>query len=172
MKYFSAVMVVLSALLYAPFVHAQEHGHEHDGHKHLRNEIGISGGAFYSYEHREWGSGIHMHYFRTMGLHSNWSLGASLEQAWVDGNHVNVGIGIKYQLFTRLNIATFPGVTFFSHGDEGHDHSSLPAKFTLHFELVYDLFHWDNFHFGPVIDYSWSKNHSHSMIGIHAAFCF
>ena len=172
MKYLMTFIV----LFYVSFIYAQEqeHEHEHHEHEHSRNEIGFSGGALYSFGHREWGGGAHLHYFRTLGLHSKWSIGGSIEQAWVNGNHFNMGAGIKYQLFNRLSIATFPGVTFFSHRekDEHDTHKPQKNRFTLHFELVYDLFYWKDFHFGTVLDYSLLKNDSHAMIGIHAAFCF
>ena len=63
---------------------------------------------------------------------------------------------------------------FFSHheAEPHHTHISQKEQFALHSELVYDLFHWDNFHLGTVIDYSRTKNDSHTMIGIHTAFCF
>ena len=172
MKYCRAFIVSIYLLFSVPLIHAQEHGH--DEHEHSRNEIGFSSGALYAFGHHEWGGGVHLHYFRTLGLHSKWSLGGTTELAWADGNHFNVGAGVKYQLFSRLGVSLFPGVTFFSnHETEAHHtHQPRKAHFALHFEGVYDLFHWDNFHMGTVVDYSRTKNDSHSMIGIHAAFCF
>jgi len=147
---------------------------EHHTHEHSRNEIGFSGGGLYAFGHREWGGGLHLHYFRTLGLHSKWSLGAGFEQAWVDGSHFNAGAGVKYQLFDRLSISALPGVSFIAHRktDTHGTHTPRKTLFTLHFELVYDIFHWEHFHLGTVLDYSWEKGDQHAMIGIHAAFCF
>ena len=172
MNYFKSFVMLFCGLIYMSDIYAQEHATH--AHEHASNEIGISGGALYAFGHTEWGGGAHIHYFRTLGVHSKWSLGGSLEQAWVDGNHFNFGIGVKYQIFNRLSISAFPGVTFFSHKEaDGHDTDELQNKrFNLHFELVYDLFHWENFHAGPVLDYSLQKNDSHAMIGMHVAFCF
>ncbi len=169
MKHLKIFTILFSSLFYVALTYAQDHGHEHS-----RNEIGLSGGALYAFDHEVWGGGVHLHYFRTLGLHSKWSLGGSVEQAWIDGNHFNISAGVKYQLFDRLSIGVLPGVTFFSHDEADiHDtHESENARFTLHFELVYDLFHWDRFHLGPAFDYSWTKNDSHAMIGIHFAYCF
>ena len=47
---------------------------EHHAHEHSRNEIGFSGGVLYAIGHKEWGSGLHVHYFRTLKPHSKWSL--------------------------------------------------------------------------------------------------
>ncbi len=172
MKKFKIHIALFICLIYPAKITLQAQEHEHE---HSRNEIGFSGGALYSFAHHTWGGGMHLHYFRTLGLHSKWSLGGGIEQAWVDGSHFNIGAGIKYQLFNRLSIGILPGVTFFTHNEtESHDdhESSNSAQFALHFELVYDLFHWDRFHMGPALDYSWTKDDSHAMIGIHAAFCF
>lgn len=157
---------------------AQEHGQHHHGHSHSRNEIGVSGGAIYSFDHKEWGTGAHLHYYRTLGDHSKWSLGGMAEYANIHGSHITVGAGAKYQLTDRFSVGVLPGVTFFHHDDD-HTHVDLPdhdhdkkVMFSTHFELVYDLFHWEKFHLGPVVDFSLSKNDSHGMIGIHAAYCF
>ena len=172
MKYFRILIVLIITVFYVSFLHAQEHGHHE--HEHARNEIGLSSGALYSLGHHEWGSGVHLHYFRTLGLHSKWSLGSSTEWAWAGGNHFNVSAGAKYQLFNRLGMSLFPGVTFFPYHEAAMHHTHKPQKahFALHAELVYDLFYWDDFHIGTVIDYSWTKDDSHAMIGVHAAFCF
>jgi len=152
--------------------YAQEN--EHDKHEHARNEIGFSGGALYALSHNELGGGVHLHYFRTLSLHSKWSLGGGVEYAWVDGNHFNVGAGIKYQLFDRMSISTFPGVTFLPHNetDTHNTNEQRNTLFTFHFELVYDLFHFEKFHLGVVLDYSFGEKDSHAMIGLHTAFCF
>ena len=172
MKYIKLFIFLVFGLFYVSVIYAQEHSN--DEHEHARNEIGVSSGALYAFGHNKWGGGAHIHYFRTLGFHSKLSLGGSFEQAWVDGRHFNLGAGVKYQLFNRLSIATFPGITFFSHKQtDMHDtHEPQNNRFTLHFELVYDLFHLENFHAGMVLDYSLLKSDSHAMIGIHAAFCF
>ena len=148
---------------------------DHD-HHHARNEIGISTGALYSPNHYEWGTSTHVHYFRTLSLHSHWSLGGGVEQAWLDGTHWAVAAGAKYQLFDRFSLGMLPGVMFLNHSHEDHGiektKSEMKTFFSLHTEAVYDLFHWDRFHLGLAADYSWTKNHSHFMIGVHGAFCF
>jgi len=133
---------------------------------HLRNEIGISAGALYSPNHEEWGTAAHIHYFRTVSDRSRWSLGGSVEQAFIDGSHWTFAAGVKYQI-DHFGLSLMPGVKFLN-----HDHSSNETLFSLHAEIVYDLFHWKRFHLGPAIDYAWAKNHSHFMLGIHGAFSF
>lgn len=154
---------------------AQEHNHSH-----ARNEIGISPGATYSPSHETWGFGIHAHYFRTLSEHSRWAVGGSLEQVSSHGSHWSVSVGPKYQILDRLSIALMPGITFFKHDEESHDHAAHAAndphgkrgRFSLHTELVYDLIHLDHFHLGPTVDYSWSKDDAHFMVGIHCAYSF
>ena len=171
MNHLKKSIILIFISFCTPIVYACEH--DHDTHEHSRNEIGFSTGALYAFEHKEWGVGIHLHYFRTLKPHSKWSLGGGFEQAWVDGSHFNVSAGAKYQLLNRMSIALLPGITFLSH-NETDDTRKLHPKcfFALHSELVYDLLHWKNFHIGVVIDYSWTQIESHAMIGIHSAFCF
>lgn len=151
---------------------------EHHGHSHSRNEVGISGGAVYSFDHSQWGPGVHVHYYRTLGEHSRWSVGGMVEYVSVHGDHMAVGAGVKYQLTEKLSFGVLPGATFLRHeehehhGDHSHVHKDRETLFSVHVELVYDLFHWDKFHLGPVIDYSYARKDSHGMIGVHGAFCF
>ena len=132
----------------------------------LRNEIGISAGALYSPDHKEWGQTAHIHYFRSISYRSNWSLGGLVEQAWLDGTHLTFAAGVKYKL-DHFDFSLLPGVKFLN-----HDYSDKKTLFSLHFEAVYDLFHWGKLHLGPAVDYAWAKNHTHFMIGIHGAFGF
>ena len=46
------------------------------------------------------------------------------------------------------------------------------AKFSLHTEAVYEAIHLGGFHFGPVVGYAWTRDHSHVSAGVHAAFAF
>lgn len=154
---------------------SQEHAHAH-----ARNEIGISPGVTYSPSHEEWGFGVHAHYFRTLGEHSPWALGGSLEYVASHGSHWTISAGPKYTLFHKLNLAIMPGVTFLNHEagheePEAHDHAHAhpnKAQFSLHLELAYDLIHTERFHFGPAIDYAWTRHDNHLMLGIHCAYGF
>lgn len=171
----SAAIMALLLCLSPIKTKAQEHGHSH-----ARNEIGISPGATYSPSHETWGFGIHAHYFRTLSEHSRWAIGGSIEQVSSHGSHWSLSVGPKYQILDRLSVAVMPGITFFKHDEGDHDHDAHTAgdshdarrRFSLHTELVYDLIHLDRFHLGPTVDYSWSKNDSHFMIGVHCAYAF
>lgn len=162
--------IIISILFSTYVAQAQSHSHHH-----ARNEIGVSAGPFYAIDDKSWGSGVHLHYFRSLGNHSRWAVGGFLEQAWSDENHFSVGVGVKFEVIERLHLGVSPGVSFgkHSHGDL-HDHhdESTKARFAMHMELVYDLFEWKKFHVGPVVDYSWSKDDSHVALGVHAAYCF
>lgn len=164
--------VVICILLSIHTASAQHGGHAHDG----RNEIGVSTGAFYAIDDKEWGTGVHLHYFRTLGPHSRWAVGAFAEQAWMDENHFSFGIGGKFEVLEGLHVGAFPGLTFAKHNHEhsGHNHNDdkTKAKFSMHMEAVYDLIEWNSFHLGPVVDYSWSKDDSHFTLGVHMAYCF
>lgn len=161
--------ILLISLMLPICITAQEHNHS-------RNEIGISPGITYSPSHKIWGFGIHAHYFRTLGEHSRWALGTSLEQVNAHGSHWTVSLGAKYEILDRLNIAVMPGITFLEHQNEDNheaEHARTnKAQFSAHFEISYDLVHLEHFHLGPAIDYSWSKHDTHFMLGIHCAYGF
>lgn len=167
--------VVLGLILFFPITLFAQHNHSHP-----RNEIGISPGAVYSPSHKAWGVGIHAHYFRTLSEHSPWALGGSVEQVFTHGNHWTISAGASYRFLDRMTLAVMPGVTFFQHDDEGHSHDLHEAedahlkraRFSTHFELVYELIHWKHFHAGPALDYSWSRHDQHFMIGVHCSYAF
>ncbi len=160
------------------FVTTVSSAYSQDAHKHLhkRNEIGISSGGIYGFNDKTWGAGVHMHYFRSLGDHSRWAIGGFYEYAWLDGNHYSFGVGAKFEAIDRLHLGLFPGLVFLKHEEDAHDHShshgESEKQFAVHAEVVYDLFEIGKFHFGPVADYSWSKDDSHVMLGIHAAYSF
>ena len=55
--------------------------------------------------------------------------------------------------------------------DAGHIDRRQSEVF-LHTEAVYEAIHLGGFHFGPVVGYAWTRDHSHVSAGIHAAFAF
>ncbi|WP_102409043.1 hypothetical protein [Parabacteroides bouchesdurhonensis] len=165
--------IILSIFIFIIMIPFNAFSQEHN-HAHARNEIGISPGATYSSSHHEWGFGVHAHYFRTLGNHSPWALGGSIEQVSSHGSHWTLSAGGKYELFDKLNIAIMPGITFFNHKhehNEEHEHTKK-VQFSTHFELVYNLIHLEHFHLGPAIDFSWTKHDNHFMLGIHCAYGF
>jgi len=160
--------LVFACMLIPAIFQAQEHNHAH-----FKNEIGLSGGAMYAFGHKEWGTGIHAHYFRLLGIHSKWALGTELESVWTDGNHFTVGAGAKYEIIDRMSIALIPGISFFKHdAHTRHNDGNYKSRFSLHAEAIYDLFYWKNFHLGTAVDYAWTKGDAHCAVGVHAAYCF
>jgi hypothetical protein len=168
-KYIKTLIFLFSCLFYVSFIHAQECEH---GHIHLRNEAGFGSGAVYSFGHKTWGAGMHLHCFHTLGPHSRWSLGGSIEQVWNEDSHFNIGAAVKYQISYSWSFGIAPGVTFFSHNETEANHETAKTRFTMHFETIYDILHWDLFHLGLALDCSLTKGDSHAALGIHAAYCF
>lgn len=177
------ILYTLSLVIFSLFVGIGEVCAQHDDHDHHHspNEIGINAGGLYTINDKEWGAGIHAHYFRSLGDHSRWAIGGFVEQTMFLDNHFSVGVGAKYRVIDRLYLTAMPGLSFTKHdhsdhdheGHEHHDHDNgTKTKFSIHTEAVYVLFEWNKFHMGPAVDYSWSKNDSHIMLGIHAAIDF
>ncbi len=146
-------------------------------HKHARNEIAISPGGVYSLSDKEWGFGVHAHYFRTLSQDSPWALGGGVEMVTMHGGHYTISAGAKYNFLHFLNLSLMPGVTFYKqsgYDHDGHTHHehTKKAQFSLHVEFSYDLIHTEHFHFGPAVDYSWSRHDNHFMVGLHCAYGF
>lgn len=171
---YTLCLMVTCALFCTERIYSQ-HDHEHN-----RNEIGINTGALYALGDEKWGSGVHLHYFRTLGDHSRWAIGGFVEQTLFFDSHFSLGAGVRFNVFDKLYLSAMPGIAFTKHkhdhdhyGHESHDHDNkTKTKFSIHGELVYSLFEWKGFHMGPAFDYSWSKGDSHIMLGIHAAVDF
>ncbi len=144
---------------------------------HPRNEIAISGGAVYAPDDTAWGGGAHLHYFRTFTPRSRWSWGLGVEQVWAEASHWTVGAGIRFSPAEDLELSVMPGMTF--SGLHGHKHDGEPVhddgisgEWSLHAEIAYSLLEIGHLHIGPSVDYSYTKDDSHFMFGIHAAVGF
>ena len=175
-------LIVISVLTGADNLYAQHEHHDH--HHHGRNEIGLNTGTLYAIDDNKWGSGVHLHYFRSLGDHSRWAIGGFVEQTFFFDSHFSVGLGAKFRVIDNLYFSALPGLTFSKHSHDhhegdGHDHEThnhesdkTKTKFSVHTELIYNVIRWKKFHMGPAIDYSWSKDDSHFMLGVHAAIDF
>lgn len=153
------ILVVLAAATSVLGLRAQERA-GHGEHAHPRNEAGLSLGAAYGIEHKEWAPAIHAHYFRTLAPHSRWALGAGIEFIPGEERHWEIGAGARFQVLNDLQLSLMPGISIVD-----------KAKFSLHTEAVYEAIHLGGFHFGPVVGYAWTRDHSHVSAGIHARFC-
>lgn len=138
-------------------------------HDHPRNEAGLSGGAVWCPTHGEWGGGVHLHYFRTFREGSRWAWGLGAEQVWTDEGHAGLSAGVRYRVLPRLEVALMPGVMVMQHAMHG---SGNEAFFAAHAEAVYHLVEAGRFHLGPMVEYSWTREESHFMFGVHTAYSF
>lgn len=153
------ILVVLAAATSVLGLRAQERA-GHGEHAHPRNEAGLSLGAAYGIEHKEWAPAIHAHYFRTLAPHSRWALGAGIEFIPGEERHWEIGAGARFQVLNDLQLSLMPGISIVD-----------KAKFSLHTEAVYEAIHLGGFHFGPVVGYAWTRDHSHVSAGHTCRFC-
>lgn len=137
-------------------------------HDHAPNELGVSPGVTYSPSHGEWGFGVHIHYFRTVSHNGRWAVGAAIENVTSKDTHYGISAGASFRILDDLKVSVMPGVSFVMNEESG----GYDPFFATHFELVYDALHVRNFHFGPVLEYSLSRNDSHGLLGVHIAYAF
>lgn len=139
-----------------------------EGHEHQRNELGISPGVTYSPSHKEWGFGVHIHYFRTVSHNGRWAVGGAIENVTSKDTHYGISAGASFRIVDGLKLSVMPGVSFVLNEETGR----YKPFYATHFELVYDALHVKNFHFGPVLEYSLSRDDSHALLGVHIAYAF
>lgn len=152
-------ILVFTIIVFAAISVAQ--AQHKDTHNHPRNEVGLSVGAAYEIEHKEWKSAIHGHFFRTFTAHSRWAWGVGAEYIPGSETHFEVGAGMRFEPIGGLQLSLMPGVSV-----------TDKARFSLHTEAIYEAIHIGKFHLGPVVGYAWTKDHSHLSAGVHAAFAF
>ena len=102
------ILVVLAAATSVLGLRAQERA-GHGEHAHPRNEAGLSLGAAYGIEHKEWAPAIHAHYFRTLAPHSRWALGAGIEFIPGEERHWEIGAGARFQVLNDLQLSADAG---------------------------------------------------------------
>lgn len=133
-------------------------------HTHEREEIGVSSGAVYLINDKEWVYGMHVHYVYRAFNNQKFGVGFGYEHLFDEHKHDFVGIIGAYSPIQDLTFSVSPGITI-----EGEE--SKESTFTTHFECVYE-FKVKSFHIGPEIDLSYSSHHSHVGAGIHIAYGF
>ena len=114
----------------------------------------------------EWVPGFHLHYGKLLGEKQRFSVGSGVELLLDDHRHSSVALSFGYGLTSALSVAYGPGLDFPLAKD-----AEKAVHLAHHFEISYE-FDMDFLHLGPMVEYGFSSEDQHWMVGIHAGFGF
>ncbi len=155
------LLLLFCFLSFITTVSAQEHDYKDDAHE-FANEIGAGLGVVKHIGEERLGMGLHLHYLRSLGKRQLFSIAPGVEKIFGEHSHTSLSIGFGIRPIHPLLISIAPGLTF------GHEDS---MSYSGHLEMVYE-FEIGVIHLGPLIEYGFTRDHSHFTVGIHAGIGF
>lgn len=138
-------------------------GHAHHGHDLSGAELGLLFGAVHLEEEDEYAFGVHAHLLYPLGdcpVLGHVSAGPGIEYLFADEEHYALMLTLAVNPWRNLVLAVAPGVQWAEHDGEKE------AEYATHVEASY-VIPFKDIDIGPVVDYSWTRDESHYMIGIH-----
>ena len=140
-----------------------DHAHGHHGHNVSGPELGLSAGYVHLQEEAEDVLGVHAHLLQRLGsdgLRRRFAIGVGGEYLLADEEHYALMLSFAAYPWRGLVVSASPGVQWAEH--EG----DTEADYSTHLEAAY-VFPFRQYDIGPVIDYSWTEDEEHYMIGLH-----
>ncbi len=140
------------------------------------NSIGFGMGMAHIISESEWAPAFHLHYSKCIDQKQRFSIGIGMDLLMGDHKHTSATLAIEYSPLPGLSIGYGPGIVF-SIGDDPEpvspngtteDHR---VHFSQHFELSYE-FDLDFIQIGPMVEYEFSGDDKHIMLGLHAGISF
>lgn len=141
----------------------ETHDHVHHDHEVSGPELGVSTGYVRLAEEREDALGLHAHLLYRLGddgLRKHFAIGIGAEYLFAEEQHYALLFSLAAHPWRGLILSVSPGVQWAEH--EGDTESA----YSTHLEVAY-VVPLGGYHLGPVIDYSWTKDEAHYMIGLH-----
>ena len=162
MKNFYLIISFISLILIFPDLRSQdESGHERHEHK---NEIGGALGMFFDLKEQHTASGFHLHYYRMFsGKLDHFGIAPSMEFLFGEHRHYTLALMLAYRPVHGWWIGAGPGISYVEHHDE--------VVASGHIETGYE-FDAGQVHFGPVLEYSFTREDQHLMLGLHLGVPF
>jgi hypothetical protein len=135
----------------------------HHGHEVSGLELALSTGYVRLVEEREDALGVHAHLLHRLGndgLRRHLAIGLGAEYLFSEERHYALLFSLAANPWRGLVLAVSPGVQWAEH--EGDTESA----YSTHIEAAY-VVPIGQYDLGPVIDYSWTGDERHYMIGLH-----
>ena len=154
----------------------EAHDHGHHGHDLSGPELGLSAGYVHLQEEEENVLGVHAHLLKRLGdegISRYFAIGLGAEYLFSDSAHYAAMLSFAAHPWRGLALSVSPGVQWAEHEDEheGEHEAEVEAEYSTHIEATY-VFPLGKYDIGPLIDYSWTKDEVHYMIGIHVGLHF
>ena len=140
----------------------EDHHDLHDSHEW---ELGVSFGYANLKTEGEEGGNLHLHLLKRLegdGFEKYFSVGFGAEVIVTDEKHYGAMLTLAYHPVEDLVLSVSPGFEWAKH--EG---SSWEREYATHLEAAYSFDVSENYHVGPVIGYSKTKDTEHYTVGIH-----
>ncbi|MDP6526326.1 MAG: hypothetical protein QGH15_19105 [Kiritimatiellia bacterium] len=154
--------VGVSGAAYVVFAE-DDHAHAHHGHALSGPELGISAGYVHLEEEEEDALGLHAHLLHRLGDHGiqrHLAIGLGAEYLFADEEHYALMVSLAAYPWRGLVLSVSPGVQWAEHEGDAE------TEYSTHLEATY-VFPFGEYDIGPVVDYSWTKDESHYMLGLH-----
>ncbi|MDA0577351.1 MAG: hypothetical protein O3B24_04560 [Verrucomicrobia bacterium] len=145
-----------------------EDAHAHHGHDLSGPELGVSIGYVHLLEEEEDALGIHAHLMQRLGgdgIQQHLAVGVGAEYLFSDEEHYALMLSLAVYPWRGLVLSVSPGIQWAEHEGE------TEAEYSTHLEATY-VFTAGEYDFGPVVDYSWTADEAHYMIGLHLGIHF
>ena len=135
----------------------------HKDHEESGFELGLSVGYAYLKAEEDKAPVLHAHLMKRLsdeGLQKYFSLGFGIETILTDEKHYGAMVTMAVHPSENFIFSVSPGIAWEEH--EGETKSS----YATHLEAAY-VFEASNYHIGPVVGYSKTKDDEHYTIGVH-----
>ncbi len=130
--------------------------------------MGLSLGYAYLKEEKTRGLNLHMHVMKRLpgeGLGQYFSVGLGVETILSSEKHYTAMVSLAFHPLQNLVLSLSPGVAWARH--EG----AWESEYATHLEATY-VFEGADFHYGPVLGYSRTRDEQHYNIGVHVGMPF
>ncbi len=122
-----------------------------------RNHMGIGFGASKMIGETGLAPAFHLYYSRSLSETSPFSIATGFEMILDEHKHSTLGLGLEYNFWKELSLASALGMTFLPEGG---------IEPGLHLELAYE-FDLNVINLGPMIEYGIGPDDTHIMFSIH-----
>jgi len=143
---------------------------EHYGaHKAHDWELGLSMGYTKLKTEGEEGTMLDVHIMKELsgdGLEKYFSVGVGAEVVFSHDNHYTAMVILAYHPIENLVLSVAPGLEWAKHEGSGE------REYVTHYEAVYNIDISDEYHIGPMIGYSKTKETEDYTVGIHIGIPF